>query len=130
MLSEQTIDRLSAAVTALDENPASTGAWQALPALARLGQEAATFVIDYRASQNVGAPVILVRPTADLDQWFTALTPRQRQVARHIIAGQPNKQIAHELGITVATVKDHVHAVLQRLGLSSRAALIAAAQSV
>ncbi len=128
MLDDQAIDRLATAVAALQQGPASAGAWPALRPLARLGRDAAV-VIDFRASTAVGAPVVVVQPVRNLAALLAPLTPRQRQVAHHVIAGQPNKRIARDLAISVATVKDHVHAILRRLDLASRAELIAAAQS-
>ncbi len=48
------------------------------------------------------------------------LTPRQLEVLRLLLQGQPNKLIARELGLSVETVKDHVAAVLRALGVNSR----------
>ncbi|WP_290870522.1 response regulator transcription factor [Aquabacterium sp.] len=57
------------------------------------------------------------------------LTPRQADVLRLLLKGQPNKLIARELGLSVETVKDHVAAVLRALGVSSRTqAVIAVSQ--
>src|SRR5919197_186729 len=49
--------------------------------------------------------------------------PREREVASLIADGRSNKEIAAELVITVATVKDHVHRVLRKSGLRTRAAV-------
>lgn len=51
------------------------------------------------------------------------LTERQRRIAELVADGLLNKQIAHELGIAPATVKNHVHAILNKLGLPRRAAI-------
>ena len=48
------------------------------------------------------------------------LTPRQNQVLSLLLQGLPNKLIAREMKVSVETVKDHVAAVLQALGVSSR----------
>lgn len=48
------------------------------------------------------------------------LTSREHQVAQLIARGLSNKQIARELDISVATVKNHVHAVLQKLNCARR----------
>ena len=53
---------------------------------------------------------------ADLDQ----LTPREREVLRHIARGYLYKEIAQRLGISVKTVEAHVSAVLRKLQLSTR----------
>ncbi|MDX6701842.1 MAG: hypothetical protein QOF26_2068 [Baekduia sp.] len=52
----------------------------------------------------------------ELDQ----LTPREREVLRHIARGYLYKEIAQRLGISVKTVEAHVSAVLRKLQLSSR----------
>lgn len=48
------------------------------------------------------------------------LTPRERQVARLMARGLSNKRISTNLGIKVATTKNHVHNVLQKLCLEGR----------
>ncbi|MEJ2503426.1 MAG: response regulator transcription factor, partial [Gemmatimonadota bacterium] len=48
------------------------------------------------------------------------LTPRERQVARLMAKGLSNKRISRQLGIKVATTKNHVHHVLQKLCLEGR----------
>jgi DNA-binding NarL/FixJ family response regulator len=52
----------------------------------------------------------------ELDQ----LTPREREVLRHIARGYMYKEVAARLGISVKTVEAHVSAVLRKLQLSSR----------
>ena len=52
----------------------------------------------------------------ELDQ----LTPREREVLRHIARGYLYKEIAQRLGISVKTVEAHVSAVLRKLQLSTR----------
>ena len=54
-----------------------------------------------------------------------ALTKRQYQVARMIVAGMTDPQIAQELGISRNTVRRHSEAILSRLGLHSRSGLAA-----
>jgi two-component system nitrate/nitrite response regulator NarL len=54
----------------------------------------------------------------------TPLTPRERLVAELAAHGLTNRQIASRLGLGESTVKTHMHAVLHKLGLSSRDELI------
>lgn len=49
-----------------------------------------------------------------------ALTPQQARVLGMIAEGLLNKQIAYELGVSEATIKAHVSAVLQKLGADNR----------
>ena len=48
------------------------------------------------------------------------LTPQQGRVLGMLAEGLLNKQIAYELGVSEATIKAHVSAVLQKLGVDSR----------
>ena len=51
------------------------------------------------------------------------LTPRERQVADLIVEGRSNKEIAIDLRIGPATVKNHVHNILDKLKVRRRAAI-------
>lgn len=52
---------------------------------------------------------------------LSVLTLREREVLDCIDRGMANKEIARELGIEVATVKNHVHKILDKLRVPSRA---------
>ena len=59
---------------------------------------------------------------------LVTLTPQQVRVLMMLSEGLLNKQIAYELGVSEATIKAHVSAILQKLGVESRTqAVIAAA---
>ena len=59
------------------------------------------------------------------------LTPQQLRVLSMVSEGKLNKQIAYDLDISEATVKSHVSAILQKLGVNSRTqAVIAASRLV
>ncbi|MFC9849080.1 LuxR C-terminal-related transcriptional regulator [Streptomyces sp. NPDC060223] len=49
-----------------------------------------------------------------------SLSPREREVLTHVADALSNRQIAHELGITEATVKRHLRNIFERLGAASR----------
>lgn len=48
------------------------------------------------------------------------LTPQQFRVLQMVAAGLLNKQIAHELHVTEATVKSHMTAVMRKLSVTNR----------
>lgn len=51
---------------------------------------------------------------------LNSLTPQQSKVLSMLAEGLLNKQIAYELGVSEATIKAHVSAILQKLGVDSR----------
>ena len=55
------------------------------------------------------------------------LTPRQLEVLHCIIRGKPNKVIARDLDLSEGTVKAHLSAVFQTLGVHSRTEAVYAA---
>ena len=66
---------------------------------------------------------------AAMVQRMSTLTPQQVRVLMMLSEGLLNKQIAYELSVSEATVKAHVSAILQKLGVESRTqAVIAAAR--
>jgi DNA-binding NarL/FixJ family response regulator len=79
----------------------------------------AGFVLDAFAQDALAGSANDEQPASgdrDLDQ----LTPREREVLRHIARGYMYKEVAQSLGISVKTVEAHVSAVLRKLQLSSR----------
>lgn len=59
-------------------------------------------------------------PALKIEQVFPDLTPRQADVFRALMRGFADKQIARELGISETTVKTHVRAILQAVGVTRR----------
>lgn len=57
------------------------------------------------------------RPTGQI---LDRLTDRQRDVFQLLLAGHSNKEIARELGVLEGTVKVHVRAIMQKLGVRNR----------
>lgn len=57
---------------------------------------------------------------SDLIRRLQTLTPQQTRVLAMLAEGLLNKQIAYELNVSEATIKAHVSAVLQKLGVDSR----------
>jgi two-component system nitrate/nitrite response regulator NarL len=61
-------------------------------------------------------------PKAKLN-WQETLTTREREMAIAVAEGLSNKEIAQKSGITERTVKAHVGAILEKLGVKSRVQL-------
>ena len=55
---------------------------------------------------------------------FLALTPRELEILRLIAAGLSNQEIAKKLFLSVHTVKNHVHKILETIGVHSRWAAV------
>ena len=124
MLNEGAIREIDAALKAL-ETATNCCAWDALESLSRLQALGMAVTIDLQVSRRLGVPVVVARPFGRGQTRIDRLSPRRRQVAVLIATGRSNKQIARELGISPATVKDHVHDILTTLGLGSRLELMA-----
>jgi RNA polymerase sigma factor (sigma-70 family) len=58
------------------------------------------------------------------------LTPREREVLQHVVAGQLNKQIAADLGTVEKTVKVHRSRVMEKMGVRSLADLVRMAERI
>ncbi len=70
------------------------------------------------------------KETADLVRRLGTLTPQQVRVLMMLSEGLLNKQIAYELGVSEATVKAHVSAILDKLGVDSRTQAVIAASRI
>jgi DNA-binding NarL/FixJ family response regulator len=70
------------------------------------------------------------KETRDLVARLATLTPQQVRVLMMLSEGLLNKQIAFELTVSEATVKAHVSAILQKLGVESRTQAVIAASKI
>ncbi len=68
--------------------------------------------------------------TGAIQARLSKLTPREREVLEHVVAGQLNKQIAAELGIVEKTIKVHRARVMNKMGVRSLAELVRVAERV
>ena len=57
---------------------------------------------------------------------IAVLSHREREVARHLVAGRTNRQIAEALVLSHRTVEGHVEHILQKLRLENRNQVAAA----
>jgi DNA-binding NarL/FixJ family response regulator len=82
------------------------------------------------AQDGSAASLSLDESEAEATSRLAALTPQQFRVLSMLSAGLLNKQIAAELGVSEATVKAHVSAVMQKLGVSNRTQAVLLAQKL
>jgi DNA-binding NarL/FixJ family response regulator len=67
---------------------------------------------------------------AEMIKRLMTLTPQQVRVLMMLSEGLLNKQIAYELSVSEATVKAHVSAILQKLGVDSRTQAVILASKI
>jgi two-component system response regulator FixJ len=70
---------------------------------------------------------LAARPAAGNPTWakrLAELSPRERQVLEGLIRGQPNKEIARDLGISPRTIEIYRAKVMSKMGAESFAELI------
>ena len=72
-----------------------------------------------------GVRCVLVRRPPHAGQGEVTLSPREREIARMVAKGYPNKVIARVLEISSWTVSTHLRRIFAKLGVSSRAAMVA-----
>lgn len=78
--------------------------------------------LDLNAADNNNTNQLIAR--------LSSLTPQQVRVLMMLGEGLLNKQIAYELGVSEATVKAHVSAILQKLGVDSRTQAVIAVNRI
>ena len=79
--------------------------------------ESKAVTIDFESAAVLGHPMVVLRERSPA---MHALSPRESEVAALLARGLSNKEIAADLCVSVATVKDHVHSILTKTGLDSR----------
>jgi DNA-binding NarL/FixJ family response regulator len=78
--------------------------------------------VDLDSDTDVETSALLTR--------LSTLTPQQVRVLMMLSEGLLNKQIAYALQVSEATVKAHVSAILQKLGVESRTQAVIAASKI
>lgn len=66
--------------------------------------------------------------TCDTDTLY--FTPRQLEVLEHVKRGEPNKVIAHKLGMQECTVKVHIRDIMKKLHATNRTQLVYNAEHI
>jgi DNA-binding NarL/FixJ family response regulator len=85
-------------------------------------------IADALAGKTIAAPVdAAIDPVA---AQIASLTPTQLKVLLGVMQGRLNKQIAYDLGISEATVKAHMTAILKKLDVQNRTQAVLAAKAL
>ena len=85
------------------------------------GSSAEEILVDMEVD---GSRYLLIRMPA-LDQGPIRLSPREHEIVRMVAKGHPNKVIADVLNISAWTVCTHLRRIFAKLGVGSRAAMVA-----
>ncbi|MFD7302044.1 response regulator [Streptomyces pharetrae] len=78
--------------------------------------------------RTVLSPPVASRVMSHLRTPRPTLTPRERDILGHLVQGLTNRDIARTLYISEATVKTHLRRIYDKLGVTTRAAAVAAAK--
>ena len=68
--------------------------------------------------------------TPRLPEWFYELTPRERTIARALLRGKTNKEIAAEMHLGEQTVRNYVSTLYDKLGADDRRGAIGILRSI
>lgn len=105
---------------------ASEDRW--LPTRQYTTENGAAFTVAALQLGHADAIHLYIEPRYDLDAkaapWLARLTPAEARVARKILDGRSNEEIAHELHISLQTVKTHARTGFEKLGVSGRVDLL------
>ena len=79
-----------------------------------------------RALPQARPPHGRLRPRKAALDGVASLTPRQAQVCGLAAGGKSNREIAHELFLSVKTVETHLAASYEKLGVTGRGEMVSA----
>ncbi|MBX3120251.1 MAG: response regulator transcription factor [Fimbriimonadaceae bacterium] len=127
-LSDETLSKLRDAVSIVNLSGSTQLPQSELVDIVRGMNLDGHVTIDFRAQEKLGHPLVVfdsssAGPNPALK---SLLSPRELEISKLVAEGLANKEIAVRLGISLGTVKDHVHRILEKTGFSNRAAIAAA----
>jgi len=111
-------DEKLSGVTTLVRRLVSNVVQEGHPAAAEGSEKADQIILDVEVD---GVRCLLLR----IPESQASLSPRELEIARMVAKGFPNKTIASVLDISSWTVASHLRRVFSKLGVSSRAAMVA-----
>lgn len=76
--------------------------------------------VGQKLMQRLLVATVRTVPANSTDAWREGLTAREQETGVLLARGASNKEIARQLGITERTVKAHVGAMLEKLGVRDR----------
>jgi DNA-binding CsgD family transcriptional regulator len=95
------------------------GDYSDVPSLSHGAAEHVLFDVDVDGDRYILLKMI------QMDRGVASLSPREREIVRMVALGHPNKVIAAVLNISSWTVCTHLRRVFAKLGVTSRAAMVA-----
>jgi len=122
---KETLNRLREGLQALERHDGQGPAHAEILTLARGVGSRVGVTIDRTAVPVLGQPLVVLREPSTPPPELASLTKRESEVARLVAKGFRNREIAELLKISIGTVKDHVHRILQKSGLGNRAEVAA-----
>jgi DNA-binding NarL/FixJ family response regulator len=131
-ISDEALSRIRERVASLHERNGSSVPHADLVCLSSEAGDNAILTIDFQAARSIGLPIVVLQTgnEGETDPRLLVLSPRELSVAKLIATGLANKEIARDLGLSIHTVKDHVHRILEKIGLPNRAAIAVASRGI
>ena len=83
-----------------------------------------------RAEEQDAKSRQILAEVASIQAKIMTLTPREREVLTHVVAGRLNKQIAGDLGTVEKTIKVHRSRMMGKLGVHTVVDLVRTAEKV
>lgn len=98
-----------------------------------ISKDADLSVIEHAIADALSGKTIDAPTNGEIDAvaaQISSLTPTQLKVLLGVMQGRLNKQIAYDLGISEATVKAHMTAILKKLDVQNRTQAVLAAKAL